>query len=419
MNSRMKVVQANKFYFLQGGTERYFLDTIDLLEKEKIECIPFAMKHEKNLPTPYSKYFVSNVDFSKVRFNLEGLRVIGRMLYSFEAKRKVRELIKNEKPDIAHIHNIYHQISPSILGEFKKAKIPVVATLHDYKMISPEYLLYSQYPKSMYTRDVKKYRYYKIIPRKTIKNSYAASTLAAFEMYFHKLFRFYERNVDLYIAPSQFVKDIFVEWGWDGSKIEVLHHYVNHDNYPYSFMYDSQDPYIIYWGRHSGEKGLDYLIKAMEKLPDVRLIVCGTGPDHEDLKQMAENMRLNNIEFKGFVPDDELSRLVRDAQFVVVPSVFPETFGLVITEAFAYGKPVIAPNRGAPPELIDEGETGYLFAPQDVRDLQKQIKKLWNKKDDIIRMSHNARTKAEKVFDPRIHIDQLIGYYDQLIADKK
>ncbi len=411
----MKILHANKFHYLQGGTERYYLDTMELLTKEGAHCIPFAMQHEKNFETPYSKYFISNVDFSKVRFDKEGMRVIGRMLYSFEARKNIGQLIQDEKPDIAHIHNIYHQISPSILHELKKRKIPVVMTVHDYKIISPDYLLFTEYPKPRYTQDCKKYRYYNAIKTKSIKNSYSASALAAFEMYFHKAMQIYERNVDVFIAPSQFVKDTLIEWGQDGSKIEVLHHYVKHDEYPYSFMYDSQDPYIIFWGRHSAEKGPEYLVEAMERIPHVKLKMAGKGPQHEYLKRLAKDKGLKNIEFLGFVPDDELSHLARDAQFVVVPSVFPETFGLVITEAFAFGKPVIGPKRGAPTELIEEGKNGYLFEAQNVSDLAMKIDSLWNKKEEIHRMGKYARSCAEKKFDPKVHATKLKKIYNSVI----
>lgn len=407
----MKVIHANKFHYLQGGTERYYLDTMELLEKEGVDCIPFAMEHEKNLESKYSNYFVSNVDFSKVRFDKEGLRVLGRMLYSFEAKEKIGKLVEDEKPDLVHVHNIYHQISPSILHELKRRKIPVVMTVHDYKIISPDYLLFTEYPKPRYTQDCKKYRYYNAIRTKSIKNSYSASALAAFEMYFHKMLQIYERNVDLFIAPSQFVKDTLIEWGQDGSKIEVLHHYVKYDDYPYSFMYNSQDPYIIYWGRHSSEKGPEYLVAAMEKLPHIKLKMAGTGPQHEYLKQLAQDKGLKNIEFLGFVPDDELSHLARDAQFTVVPSVFPETFGLVITEAFAFGKPVIGPRRGAPIELIEDDKNGYLFDAQNVSDLAKKIDQLWNQKEKIHAMGKYARSQAEKKFAPKKHVEALIDMY--------
>lgn len=407
----MKVIHANKFHYLQGGTERYYLDTMELLEKEGVDCIPFAMEHEKNLESKYSNYFVSNVDFSKVRFDKEGLRVLGRMLYSFEAKEKIGKLVEDEKPDLVHVHNIYHQISPSILHELKRRKIPVVMTVHDYKIISPDYLLFTEYPKPRYTQDCKKYRYYNAIRTKSIKNSYSASALAAFEMYFHKMLQIYERNVDLFIAPSQFVKDTLIEWGQDGSKIEVLHHYVKYDDYPYSFMYNSQDPYIIYWGRHSSEKGPEYLVAAMEKLPHIKLKMAGTGPQHEYLKQLAQDKGLKNIEFLGFVPDDELSHLARDAQFTVVPSVFPETFGLVITEAFAFGKPVVGPRRGAPIELIEDDKNGYLFDAQNVSDLAKKIDQLWNQKEKIHAMGKYARSQAEKKFAPKKHVEALIDMY--------
>ncbi|MBU1118676.1 glycosyltransferase family 4 protein [Patescibacteria group bacterium] len=415
----MKVLHANKFYYLQGGTERYFIETMELLEKEKIQCVPFAMHHPKNLETPYSKYFVSNVDFSKVSFSKEGFRVAGRMLYSFEAKKKVEKLIEDEKPDIAHIHNIYHQISPSILPVFKNNNIPVVMSVQDHKIICPDFLLCTNHPKLRYCQDCKRHKYYKAIQNKCIKESYMASTLTALEMSFHKLVGYYERFVDTYIAPSNFVKELLIEWGYPEKKIVTIPLYVKHDERPYSFMYDSQNPYIIYWGRHSKEKGVRYLVAAMEKLPHVKCIICGTGPEHEELKQIAKDKKIDNVVFLGFVPDEDLTRIARDAQFVIVPSVFPENFGLVVTEGFAFGKPVIGPKRGAPTELIDVDRNGLLFEAQNATDLAEKIDSLWNKKDKISEMGKEARRDAETLYDPKLHIERLITTYNTVLKKNK
>lgn len=412
----MKVLHANKFYYLQGGTERYFLETMELLEKSKVECVPFAMKHEKNLPSPFSSFFVSHVDFSKLSFSLNGFKALARMFYSFEAKEKVEKLVIKEKPDIVHLHNIYHQISPSILGVFRRYHLPVVMTVHDHKLYCPNYLLFTH---GKYCTACRKRKYYQAVKKKCLKNSYLASSFAAAEMSFHKLFRFYEKGVDQFIAPSVFVKEMMLSFGFKEEKITVLPHYVDFRKYPYSFTYDSQNPYIIFWGRHREEKGLKYLLQAVKNLPRIRLIVCGEGPEDEELKSWVKLNRLKNVIFVGFVTDTELSRLVRDAEFVVVPSVFPENFGLVIIEAFAYGKPVITAKRGAPKEIVDDGLNGYLCEAQNSVDLADKILKLWNQKDLILEMGKNARNKVEKVYAPRLHVEKLMNIYQKNIKLKK
>ncbi len=206
----MKILFVNKFYYLKGGAERYYFDLKNLFEREGHKVIPFSMEDKKNFKSDYSKYFVSNVELEKPGFSLKDLKTAGRIIYSFEAKKKIEELIKKEKPEIAHINNIYHQISPSILTVLKKYKIPMVQTLHDYKLICPIYILYS---KGGICERCKKYRYYHCTFRKCTKNSRGASLINTKEMYWHKFLKIYENNIDLFISPSNFLRNKILEWG--------------------------------------------------------------------------------------------------------------------------------------------------------------------------------------------------------------
>lgn len=403
----MKIIQANKFYYLKGGAERYYFNLIKLLESKGHEVIPFSMQDDQNYSSKYSKYFVSNVDFEKQGNNFKKAR---RVLYSFEAKKKFEQLVITTKPDLIHIHNIYHQISPSILTVAKKHKIPVVETLHDFKLICPNYTLYS---KDELCEQCKKYRYYKCTFRKCIKNKFWQSLLATKEMYFHKLIRIYENNVNLFLAPSKFVYDKILEFGIIKSdQITILPEFIF--TYNNNIQQQNSQKYILYFGRLIKEKGIKTLISAMKKVNNLELHIAGTGPDEQEFKDLARKEKLNNIKFVGFLDQEKLKQEISNSLFVIHPSEVYETFGLSILENYALAKPVIASNLGALPEIVRDMETGLLFKAGDSDDLADKINYLANNQNLVIKMGDNAKKIVEQKYSSEEHYQQLIKIYEGL-----
>jgi glycosyltransferase involved in cell wall biosynthesis len=439
----MKILQANKYYYLKGGAERHLFDLKELLEENGHRIIPFAMQDDKNINSSYSKYFVSNINLEKSSFSLEGLRAAGRIIYSFEARSNIEKLIKEEKPDIAHIHNIYHQISPSILTPLKKAGIPIIMTVHDFKLMCPNYIFYTQ---GKICERCKKHRYYNCVLHKCVKNSYVASKVNMLEMYLHSFLKIYKNNIDLYISPSQFVKEKLVEFGFDSNKIEVLPHFLNSDiSNPYaksnnnkfkdfteniknhilpnnknlpqnSEQIISSDDYILYFGRLSKEKGIKTLLKAIEKIKNkqIKLKLAGSGPQEKELKDyVAKNNLQGRIKFLGFLDGEKLSDTIHNSLFTVMPSVFYETFGLSVLESYNYGKSVIASNIGALPELVQEGKTGLLFESGNSNDLAQKIDNMLQNKENIMTMGKNGKEFSKK-FNKEDYYNKLEKIYKRL-----
>ncbi|MFC1703143.1 glycosyltransferase [Patescibacteria group bacterium] len=196
----MRIIFGNKYYYLKGGAERHLFDLQHILEENGHAVIPFAMADERNRKTDWNKYFVSPVQTEKVRFSLGGLKTAGRMIYSCEAKRKFRKLIKKAKPDLVHIHNIYHQLSPSFLPVAKKHGVPVVMTAHDYKLVSPNYSMYHDGEICEHAKgDV-----WKAYTHRCVKGSAMASWLVALEMSLHKRWGLYEKNIDRILLSAEF-----------------------------------------------------------------------------------------------------------------------------------------------------------------------------------------------------------------------
>lgn len=407
----MKIIQANKFFYPKGGAERYYFNLIKLLESKGHKVIPFSMHDNKNFSSPYSKYFVSHIDFNQPGHNFAKIK---RVLYSTEAKEKFEQLICSRRPDLIHIHNIYHQISPSILTVAKKHKIPVVMTLHDFKLVCPNYTLYS---KNELCQKCKKYRYYHCLFRRCLKNKFWPSLLATKEMYFHKMIRIYENNVNLFLAPSKFIFNKILEFGIiKPNQITILPEFVFSGTAGESlqtFTTSTQKPYILYFGRLIKEKGISALIRSMKQIKDIELHIAGTGPDEQHFKNLTNKLGLTNIKFLGFLNQDKLKQEILNSLFIIHPSLVYETFGLSILENYNLSKPVIASNLGALPEIVKNQQTGLLFNAGDSNDLAGKINYLLANKNLINIMGNNAKRMVEQKYNPEEHYHRLMRIYQK------
>ena len=209
----MKILMCNSYYYLRGGAERCFIDLIKLLRKKGHTVIPFCMHSNLNNPSRYSNHFVSYINYpEKLQENSLSAKwkVAKRLIYALESKEKIVRLIKEERPQLAHVHCVAHELSPSILDAIKKAGVPIVQTLHDYKMRCPNTNFISQ---GAVCERCKGYRYYNVAKYRCKRNSLPASILAAFEAYCHFLLNIYEKNIDIFISPSAFLKKKMIEHG--------------------------------------------------------------------------------------------------------------------------------------------------------------------------------------------------------------
>ena len=404
----MKILQINKFYHQQGrsgGTGRYLLSLIELLKSKDHSIQVFSMQDKDCLPSSYSSYFVKEQDFSQPRV---GFRVVAqaiRFVYSFEARKKIKKLIEKEQPDLVHLHNIYHHITPSILPVLKKRKIPIVQTLHDFHLISPNYNLYF---KDNIHEQCSHGKYWRAISHKCVKDSRLASFLLVLRMYFEKFTRIYLKNIDLFIAPSSFLKKKYVENGFPPHKIVVLKPFISLKKYKPRL---SPGDYVLYFGRLHPQKGVQLLIEAASSLENIPFKIVGAGKDKESLVGLIQEKKLKNVEMVGPKYGNALIDIIRNAAFVVVPSLSYENAPYTVLEAFALGKPVIASNLGGLPELVRDQKTGLLFNPGDKDDLKEKIVSLFFNSCLIRTMGLQARLLVEKSFSLESHYEGLMEIY--------
>ena len=406
---QMKVLFANKFFYPNGGSETVFFQERDYLLKQGISVIDFSMKHPDNLPSEYSDYFVSTVDYQADKKN----RVLGNLgtainfIHNREAINALEVLIDKEKPDIAHLHNIYHQITPSIIPVLRNAGVRVVLTLHDYKLVCPAYSMIND--GAICNKCEGKYFGYATINR-CQEGSYFKSFLLSIEGYWHKWMRSYDK-VDLFLCPSQFMGDMVSQYRIDRKRIRVLHNGIDVKTYNCS---EQDDGYAIYFGRISKEKGVETLLKAHQLLSNrLPLEIVGAGHLMPELRK-----RYLGVEFTGYKTGEELKELIRRASFVVVPSECYENCSMSVLEAMAYAKPVIGSRIGGIPEQIEDNKTGLLFEMGNVQELADKMMLLAKDKDLRQEMGKAAREKLEGEYSLSAHCAQLMAIYEELLSGR-
>ncbi len=407
----MKILMAHKFYYYTGGADKYFLDLKELMESRGHEVIPFAMSHPRNLETEYSDYFVSAWDA-----HAKGLRArvsnAARMVHSFEAARAMKRLVADTAPDIAHLHHIYHQLSSSILYPLADAGVPVVQTVHDYKLVCPNYKLFN--PRTGLPCDrCMGHAYYHAIFERCLQDSALAGAVGCVEAYWNLLSRVYKSKVARFTVSNDHLKGRLLSYGIAPERIDIVPNFIDLD--AYEPEYDSQG-YVLYFGRISTEKGIPTLIEAMKRLPSLSLKIVGDGPQLGALQAYVTDNSLDNVQFLGPAWDEDLKPILAGAMFVVVPSVWPENSPFVIYQSFAAGKPVIGSRVGGIPDLIDDGENGLLFEARDIGDLAEKMQYLASHPDLLEEMGRNARSKAEREFDPQVHYERMTTVYERVLS---
>ncbi len=408
----MNILQINKFHYLNGGSERHYFDLIKLLEQKNYKVISFSTNDSRNNYSKYSKYFISKISLEN--FNLKNILNI---FYNSEANSKLKQLIKNEKPDIAHLHNVYHQIPLSIARILKKNNIPIVLTLHDYKLICPNYKLFN---KNKECHQCEGNKFYKCFTNKCVKNSYSKSFLSMLESYYHTKITKAHNYIDLFIAPSIFMKQICVKYGLPEHKIIVMNNFVNNSlptHQEQELKKYKKPEYILYFGRLSKEKGVDLLVNAFKNTKkNLELKIVGTGPLHKELVKLTLKKSLaNKIKILGPKYGLSLKKIIFDAKAVVVPSIWPENMPLAILEAMLMQKVVIASQIGGIPEIIENGKNGFLFKAGSKNKLLKIINNLDNY--NLAEISKNAKQKAT-LFNKQKYCNQLIMQYKNIIPKK-
>jgi len=404
----MKIIQINKFFFLKGGAERYFFDLSDLLVNQGHEVSVWSSHNPLNLDWPEKNNFAPFVDFSKEQSILQKVKNAKNIFWNKQAKNKLELILEKEKPDIAHLHNVFGQLSPSIIFALKKHKIPIVLTLHDYKLFCPNYKFFSQH-KPCY--DCLNYKYRSCIFKKCIHESFVRSLIGYLEYRWQKDFLKVASQIDVFLAPSLFIRQKALRWGIDSNKVIHLPNFINREKHNLI----NTKKYFLYFGRLSQEKGIDLLINSFlnsSLRDDWHLKIVGQGPEKENLAKLAQGTK--RIEFLGELKGKELKKIISQSYAVVVPSRWPENFPYTVLESFTLAKPVIAARIGGLPEMVEDKKNGLLFKANDQKDLINKIDWAVKNQTRMKEMGKNSQVKVEKQYNAENHYQKLIQIYERI-----
>lgn len=397
----MKIVLVNKYWYLKGGTERVVFVTKKLLEETGHQVEIFGMKHEKNIFE--NEYFVENVDYQNMT-GVQKIKNARNFIYNADAKAKFKKLLENFQPDVVHFHNIYHQLSFSLVEAARERHIPMVMTLHDYKMLSPNYTLFhhGQIDESSLTG-----KYYRCILNNCMENM-GESLLVTLEAYSRKNKK-YQEAIAQYISPSFFLKDLCVRAGWKEDAVQVIPNPLAVEKNTFV-----SGEYVAYAGRLSSEKGVSILLEAAAQTPDISYKIAGTGPEEASLKARAQKLQLKNVEFVGWLVGDAMTVFLQNARLLVVPSLWYENYPYSILEAKVLGKIVLGANIGGIPEMID---ADCLFDPKDVDSLVPLIKK-WYHTPLAVRQERGEQLQKEvsEINDRERYLDRVLDVYTKVCS---
>lgn len=395
----MRILMINKFLYPNGGSETYIFKLGDYLKLQGHEVQYFGMEHKGRCEGNAVNAYTSDMDFhggsklSKLTYPL-------KVIYSLEARKKLRLVLDDFKPDVCHLNNFNYQLTPSIILEIQKWRIEgnkcrIVFTAHDYQLVCPNHMCNNPNTGENCEKCLGGH-FLNCTKGKCIHGSMAKSVIGTTEAVFWKLNGAY-KYIDSMICCSEFLKTKMDTNPLFAKKTITMHNFVDRVEWKDTVKKD----YVLYFGRFSKEKGIDTLLKVCKKLPEVQFIFAGTGPLETEISGIP------NIKNVGFQTGDALEKLIREARFSIYPSEWYENCPFSVMESQMYGTPVLGANIGGIPELIEVGKTGELFESSNRKDLHKKIRRLWDSKNTCDEYSENCKN---------ITFDTIETYCDKLMA---
>lgn len=363
----MKILMINKFLYPKGGAETYILKLGKILQEHGHEVQYFGLDNPKNTVENRVNAYVSHLDFSTgIKKNL---LAPFRIIYSAEARRKIRLVLDDFNPDVVHLNNIQFHLTPAIILETEKFRketgksVKIIYTAHDYQLICPSHGLFDA--NIEICEKCLGGNYLHCLKAKCVKNSRAKSLLGTLDAYFWKWNKAYS-YVDTIVCCSKFLKAKLDTQERFRNKTVALHNFVD----LVEPMQVEKEDYVLEFGHLSKDKGTLTLLEVAKRMPDVRFVFAGYGAAESEI------IKVPNAEFVGFKTGKELEMLIRKAKVSVYPSEWYENCPFSVIESQMYGTPVIGSRMGGIPELIAEGKSGELFTPGDSDDLERAIRKV-------------------------------------------
>lgn len=385
----MKILFIHNEYQVRGGEDSVLENEMKLLKDNGHEVLLYSVSN-KSITNFYDKIKV----FKNVHYSSKQMKLISKFI------------IKN-KPDIVHVHNFFPQITPSVFDACIENNVPVVITLHNFRLICPSAIL--MHKNKIYEKSLK-YSAYSTIIDKIYKDSYLGTFAVARMIEYHKRKNTWNLKVDQFIALTKFAKSKFLEAGFSSEKISIKPNFCNLSN---STLNQKREG-VLFVGRLSEEKGIHVLLESWKKMK-VKLKIIGDGP----LLDKVKNCNNKYIEYLGFMKQEDIFSEMKKSSFLVFPSTWYEGFPMVILESFANGLPVVASNLGSMGEIIKNNYNGLHFASGDSNDLFKKVDSLIHDKNKCNQLSKNAINDYNEYYSDKKNYKLLLKIYKQVISEKQ
>ncbi|MBL1260811.1 MAG: glycosyltransferase family 4 protein [Thiotrichaceae bacterium] len=398
----MRVINVGQNYHIRGGSDKYQFSLESLLQQYGHDVIPFASRQAANVDTTWSGYFPPEVSFQ-----CPGPIDILRYIYSRPAGQSMRRLVQEQSPDIAHLHIYYGQLTPAILSPLKKAGVPIVQTLHEYKTVCPTYNLYAH---GAICDACQGRQFWQAVVRRCNRGSFLRSTLSATEAYVSRWLGGVDK-IDHFIAVSDFLREKVIALGLPRDKVTTVHNFMDCTGIKPA---TSQGSYLLYFGRLERLKGIFTLLDAVAPLCDIPVLIVGDGNDRMAVEAVIEKRGLEHVKLLGFKRGQELVDLIQGSICTIAPSEWYETFGLNLVESFASGRPVVASRIGGMTEVVADGEDGFLVSPGDVDALRERLLWMVTHPGQALEMGLSGRAKVEDQFSPERHYEKLMAVYKKV-----
>lgn len=414
----MRLLGVHRLHYRMGGAEAVHLDHLALFRERGWECAEFAMDHPRNEPSAFKEYFPAYFEPKHAR-GIDKIGAVARFLHSGEAKRKFTALLEAFRPDIIHIHGIYHQLTPAILPPALKRKIPIAFTLHDYKIICPAYHFFR--PGIGVCELCRGGRQWNCAVHRCAQGSFAADAVYALDGLIQWHRGSVRDTVSAFIGPCRFIVDKFAEHGIARDKLHyVPNFFETTDDRPVEpgaieAIRKRHGRFLLYFGRLSVEKGLSVLVEGA-KAAGVTIVFVGEGKEQETLRAQAAALDVR-VHFTGHLQGAELWAHVEAATVVALPSIWYEIAPKSILEAQARGKVVITTAIGGLPEMVDDGVTGFIVPANDAASLGAAIARVFAMSEtERARLGGAAREHALATFTRDRYFREMSAIYDTLLA---
>jgi glycosyltransferase involved in cell wall biosynthesis len=389
----MKIMTVHNYYQEAGGEDVVFESEKRLLENAGHTVVPYVR---------------SNMELKDASF-LDTAAIVPRMVWSSKTRHEFAAILEAESPDIVHVHNTFMVISPSIYSACSERGIPVVQTLHNFRLLCPGGSFFRD---GMICEECVDHNLLRSVSHSCYRNSKGATAGVALMLAFHRALDTWRTSVTRFIVLTEFAKKKFVAAGFPPEKIVVKPNFAD----PAPCERDGAGEYAVYVGRLSDVKGLRILLDAWRKLPtQYSLLIVGDGPERAALEAQAREWQLTGISFRGRLSRNDVIETIKGARFLILPSKVYEGFPMCIVESFACGTPVLCSRLGGLADIVEDQSTGLHFNPGDAEDLAGKVEWAWNHPPELARMGRAARAKYETEYTAEKNLAQLIGIYKQAL----